>query len=1061
MKQPPQQSSSMVEEMGSAEEVIKAFLDYLVDPLLPLKPPSSAPSLSNQQKVAKQMHAVVLLYNYYQRKRHARAEFLDFMSFCRLVVTLRPVLAAYMTSTERPVPTDSENLENQLSVAQKAIEDACKISTSLDVSRDIPDVKEWVVSKVAVFLVNPSKESCTLSFSSLTDGVWSIFEKRIDQCVDNQENQTKSRNLDKKKRKRRPSTGEPDLQQLAFSALKEARGIEQSHLRILERHVTYSLDKERTSACCFIMECRSTNQEFEFSVRDIIESLQGPLVKKISGNWTLTQLIEYYNVLPYAGIMSSWFLRQCPLISSELLNASYDFANAKIQENDCENMRTQSKDDSTDVESDKTYDDDNLAKSKYTESRVDCDHGPESENVEAMDMNLSGKPSGAEVLSQGSKKELMAVNFMKSDNYSFANANAQEDACDERLMRIQGEVDEDVESDGTLVHENLPKSKSNKGKSDSHNLSKGKNYTGLDVNLSGMVSDTEILIQRSDEESMAIDVIESKKFVCPFDREANVKSSGKNPDDNVKIVQHSSKGKVPEETCERLHSENDNNPVSVSNSMGEEVGSFNSFERPAKKVKDLVKSHDVAESSPPCKTKTNPLVLCDRKVLQLESSGPYVDDIQETRGTLTNEGNSTIISLLGDDVAESKLKSDERLAKEKDLILCKSDSRCESKSGLLRSSQDLQLNSGYIDEDTVLGKGNLPSEISATIISQTTDTDDVRSDKPDPKLIDQKDFEYATTDKKRDLGLASKKPSKCEKIDSASQSDVRMPITDPPSFPSGKRSDDSPMACPKKKDENLSTKSIIVYNAKRKRFRNHDARAPTGCENTEKETAKGEKSCNTECQDKTETNRAIMPFNLQGTQVADPTINPLESVHGATNYLLSVMALKETELSQTALGVLLQKKQDLCHQQQEIQDQIALCDQSIQKILDGNENSLVLKIDTLINCCNDFLKNKTEVQCNSYDEGGDSGTIQSPRPETIFKPFPSIGSAYQESDNRNANYCAPAGQYMSSSSGNVLGGVDGGEMDFKCSGEGTRFSSPHEMESAASEMTAAGETMEH
>ena len=38
------------------EEVVKALLDYLVDPMLPLKPSSkNPPSLSNQQSVAKQV----------------------------------------------------------------------------------------------------------------------------------------------------------------------------------------------------------------------------------------------------------------------------------------------------------------------------------------------------------------------------------------------------------------------------------------------------------------------------------------------------------------------------------------------------------------------------------------------------------------------------------------------------------------------------------------------------------------------------------------------------------------------------------------------------------------------------------------------------------------------------------------------------------------------------------------------------------------------------------------------------------------------------------------------
>lgn len=38
-------------------------------------------------------------------------------------------------------------------------------------------------------------------------------------------------------------------------------------------------------------------------------SLQGPLFKWISGSWTYTPVIEYYDILPYATIMSSWYSR--------------------------------------------------------------------------------------------------------------------------------------------------------------------------------------------------------------------------------------------------------------------------------------------------------------------------------------------------------------------------------------------------------------------------------------------------------------------------------------------------------------------------------------------------------------------------------------------------------------------------------------------------------------------------------------------------------------------------------------------------------------------------------
>lgn len=752
-------------------------------------------------------------------------------------------------------------------------------------------------------------------------------------------------------------------------------------------------------------------------------------MKKISGDWTLTQLIEYHNVLPYAGIMASWFARQFPLLSSELINVpeyekldsksvdsshsemvdvdgrsaenlefgdnniNYDFPNAKFQKDASEKSytRTQSKGDSTDVQFEKTYDDDNLAKSKSTERRGDYDNGPESKNVERRDVNLGSKPSGSEALSHRNSEELVSVNVIESNKYSFENANGQEDSCKKWSMTMQREVDRDVESERTCNFENLPKSKSCDRKSDNRNGSRRENVKGLDVNLSGMLSGTETLHQSSKEETMDINGIELKKSVLLSDKEAIVQTSSN--EGAFKEAEQPS-AKVIQPFIEEV----DGEEIISINSGVEKVSTVNNFEKLAKEVKDLLKSHDAAETS----------LTCKREILQLELGGPYVDDNQESSGSLTNEVNSTTMSLSGDANAESELKSDNKIANKEDLKLCKSDSRCESNSDLLCSRKDLQLKSGYIDEENIIEEGNLPyevGEVSANLISQTNN---VRVDKPD-------------------LDLSNQKTSKCRKMDSSLQNNVSVHIEDFASSPLGKGSEESHLTCRKEKDEILGTKAVIVYHMKRKRSRNQNARAPTGCcANTELETAKSVNSCNADFRDKIATNHAIMPFNL-----CTPVINPAEPGHSATNNLLSVLTSKETELSEAALGVLLQKKRELCHQQQEIQDQITLCDQSIQNILDGNENSSVLKLDTIIKCCNDFLNNKTEVQCDSYNQAANYNALQLPRLNSISKPFLLTGSASQKLDNSNANICALAGQFMSSSTGNFVGGVAAGEKDLK------------------------------
>ncbi|KAL1804813.1 hypothetical protein ACET3Z_027881 [Daucus carota] len=48
------------------------------------------------------MHAVVVLYNYYHRKRHPSLEYLTFTSCCKLAVIFKPKLLAYMKLMCRP-----------------------------------------------------------------------------------------------------------------------------------------------------------------------------------------------------------------------------------------------------------------------------------------------------------------------------------------------------------------------------------------------------------------------------------------------------------------------------------------------------------------------------------------------------------------------------------------------------------------------------------------------------------------------------------------------------------------------------------------------------------------------------------------------------------------------------------------------------------------------------------------------------------------------------------------------------------------------------------------------
>nr|XP_016498214.1 PREDICTED: uncharacterized protein LOC107816976 isoform X1 [Nicotiana tabacum] len=303
---------------ASTEEVVNALMEYLVDPHLPLK--SSAikepPSLSQQLSVAKQLHAVVLLYNYYQRKQNPQAQNLDFESFCKLAVALKPALVSYMKFMNQSDPTGSKDTDNDLSVAEKAIQDACNISCALDASKNVPSINKWLIAKASVLLLDSKKETCWLLYSSVTDGVWSLLEKNRELPSAEIEGMVEGKHPNKKRRtSMRPVTVEQKdddsgFQQFAFLAVKDATGISRSDLVVLEKHVVYSLTKEKTASCFYIMQCKSINQDIQIPVKEIFESLQGPLVKKSSGSWSTTEVVEYFHLLPYANIMSAFLLSQ-------------------------------------------------------------------------------------------------------------------------------------------------------------------------------------------------------------------------------------------------------------------------------------------------------------------------------------------------------------------------------------------------------------------------------------------------------------------------------------------------------------------------------------------------------------------------------------------------------------------------------------------------------------------------------------------------------------------------------------------------------------------------------
>ncbi|KAL0428758.1 UNVERIFIED_CONTAM: hypothetical protein Sradi_0501800 [Sesamum radiatum] len=264
------------------------------------------------RRMVDMMHAVVLLYNYYHRKQKPDLEFLDFVSFCKLALLLRPSLIPFMKMMNESELVEMSGAEDQLSVTEKAVKDACDIAVALDASKDIPATEGCPISKVAVLLIDSEEENCLLLFGAITEGVWSLIEKELNESNINQDRSAEAKVAKKRKINRnKASTDDPKFLQLGYDAVKDITGIKSSALVVLETHVTYSLNKQKSAAQFYMMQCpQSFNINQRVPLKFLVESLQGPLAEKHYDSWATTAVVEYHRMLPYVGFISSWLSRK-------------------------------------------------------------------------------------------------------------------------------------------------------------------------------------------------------------------------------------------------------------------------------------------------------------------------------------------------------------------------------------------------------------------------------------------------------------------------------------------------------------------------------------------------------------------------------------------------------------------------------------------------------------------------------------------------------------------------------------------------------------------------------
>lgn len=280
-----------------AEGAVEVLIRHFVLPLLPRRCTSRPPPTADQQKeVGKQMQAVVILYNFYQRKLSSKSKVLDFRSFCDTACICFPSLAAYMKFMRNDARS-LDDLHDQLSITEKLVMDACDICTALNTLVVSCTIDEWPISKVAVFLVDAANEKCLLKNDSIILGSWSLVEKDLEKPLEKLSNAYDVEDV---------------LQKIAYSSVEQDIGITCSSLNTLEYHLSYSLSQLKTSTVMFIMSYKvPVSSVKEISIEDLI-SLQGLPVTCSSGGMKpeITAVAEHYCLLPYIDIIADWASRK-------------------------------------------------------------------------------------------------------------------------------------------------------------------------------------------------------------------------------------------------------------------------------------------------------------------------------------------------------------------------------------------------------------------------------------------------------------------------------------------------------------------------------------------------------------------------------------------------------------------------------------------------------------------------------------------------------------------------------------------------------------------------------
>ncbi|XP_060197304.1 uncharacterized protein LOC132626449 isoform X2 [Lycium barbarum] len=117
--------------------------------------------------------------------------------------------------------------------------------------------------------------------------------------------------------------------------------------------------------------------------------------------------------------------------------------------------------------------------------------------------------------------------------------------------------------------------------------------------------------------------------------------------------------------------------------------------------------------------------------------------------------------------------------------------------------------------------------------------------------------------------------------------------------------------------------------------------------------------------------------NQNGISVAHTAPVPHNHESMDIGDLQTVLASKEKALTQISLDILLHKREKLYHQQLKIGDEMALCDKSIQRILEGGKDNLPLKLETVLDFSEEMrLKDRAAIQ-EGHQPDEELGLLQS------------------------------------------------------------------------------------